>query len=88
MNMWKRAIAIGMTFGMLLTSMPFSAYADDVMVEDDFYIVAEDDTEAVMEPETEEFFENNESIIAEEELPETEYLEEDDNVKYVSQFHK
>ena len=76
-TIWKKAAAIGMTFGMLISSIPFSVYADEMIVEDDSYIVAEDDTEAVMEPETEEFFENNESIIAEEELPETEYLEED-----------
>ena len=51
MNMWKRVIAVGMTFGMLVTCIFVPSYADDTMIEDSFYIIAEDDTEAVVEPE-------------------------------------
>ena len=54
MNMWKRTITLGMTLGMLLISMLVSAYADEMVVEDDFYIVGEDDTEAAVEPEANE----------------------------------
>ena len=31
MNIRKRDIALGMTLGMLLTSMPVSAYADEMI---------------------------------------------------------
>ena len=68
MSMWKRAIALGMTMGMLISSMPVSAYADEMIVEDDFYVVAEDDTEAMIEPENDEVDEAafDDSLIGEE----------------------
>ena len=76
MNIRKRAIALGMTLGMLVANMPVSAYADDVMVEDDFYIVPEDDTEAAMEPEADEadVDVHDDSIIVEEDGSESELI--------------
>ena len=50
-NMWNKIIAIGMAFGMLTASMPVLAFEDEMVVEDDSYIVVEDDTEAVITPE-------------------------------------
>lgn len=49
MNMWKRVIAIGMMLGMLPTSMPVSVYADEMIVEEDSFVISEDEVEEIIE---------------------------------------
>ncbi len=79
-QLWKKIAAIGLTFGMLASSMPVGTSADEMIMEDDTYIVAEDveeipESEAAAPAEEEpviigdeEFFvaeENEEEAIAE-----------------------
>ena len=68
-NMWKRVAAIGLTAGMLISSMPAMAFDDEMIEEDDFYIVAEEETEAEMnlDPEIEEIDVIDQDIISEDE---------------------
>ncbi len=67
-NKWNRIIAIGMIFGMLISSMPISVFADDMILEDDSFFVVEGDTEAAISPETDENIEDifDENVIVEE----------------------
>lgn len=67
-NMWNKIIAIGMAFGMLTVSMPVLAFEDEMIVEDDSYIVVEDDTEAVFAPISDDNSEDlfDESVIVDE----------------------
>lgn len=71
-NMWIKKAVIGIAFGMLISSMPISAYADEMITEDESCIIAEDETEAKLNLEIDEVFEDNfdDSIIIEEDEPE------------------
>ena len=66
-NMWKRVAALGISFGMLMASMPVKAFDDVMIVEDDSSIVAEDETEDMIAPESGDVDESDfeESFISE-----------------------
>ena len=50
--MWKRAAVIGVTFGMLISGMPISAYADEISVEEDSFSIVEAEALSVTHGET------------------------------------
>ena len=68
-NIWTRVAAIGIASGMLITSMPVMAFDDEMIVEDDSYIVAEDETEAMLVPESDDANEDilNDNVFFDEE---------------------
>ena len=71
---WEKAAVLGITLGMLITSVPFNMSADEVFLDDELYFVAEDDTEETPETEIVESYEESEffddSVILEENEPE------------------
>ena len=71
-NMWKRLVAVGTTIGMLATSMPVMAFDEEMIVEDDSYIVTEDKGEdsSLISEEVDQEYQTGEDGVLESIIPE------------------